>query len=230
MVYPGSGCEVSVRDLETRLECTHRVSESTGLGGEVSSRRIPRNLAHTVVLTGAQKRHVRSWIRLALLDLVVRGEVDIPELEIVLDGKTDSCQNDESTLWRPSDCVDTPVIQTTCETRASVSMKAGHNRSALTQESVIALLDVNVVNVDVVLGQLSRRENSVGFTCGDHGESATLGFPCELRADLWKHINMISCKLECQSSGLLTLELDSLNRVVLLLDSEQLQVRLVDLL
>jgi hypothetical protein len=54
----------------------------------------------------------------------------------------------------------------------------------LTQESVIALLGVNVVDVNVVLGQLSRRQNGIGFTGGNHGESAALGFPCELRADL----------------------------------------------
>lgn len=63
------------------------------------------------MLARSQQRHVRSRVRLAFLGLVVRGKVDIPELEIVLDGKTDGGQDDESTLWRPSDSVDTPVIQ-----------------------------------------------------------------------------------------------------------------------
>ena len=64
------------------------------------------------MLARSQERHARSRVRFALLGLVVCGEVDVPELEIVLDGKTDGGQYDESTLWRPSDSVDTPVIQT----------------------------------------------------------------------------------------------------------------------
>lgn len=77
---------------------TYRVSKGTGLRRKVPSRRIPRNLAHAVVLTGAQQGHVRSRVGLVLLRLIVRGEVDIPEFEVVLDGKTDSSQDDESTL------------------------------------------------------------------------------------------------------------------------------------
>lgn len=116
MVYPGSGCDTVSVSSASKLErnSTYRVSERTGLGREVSSRRIPRNLAHTVVLAGTQQGHVRSRVGLVLLDLVIGGKVNIPEFEIVLDGKTDGGQDNESTLGRPSDGVDTPVIQTSC--------------------------------------------------------------------------------------------------------------------
>lgn len=54
----------------------------------------------------------------------------------------------------------------------------------LTHQTEHALLGINVVDLDIVLGQLSRRENSVRFTSSNHGESTSLGFPSELSADL----------------------------------------------
>lgn len=54
----------------------------------------------------------------------------------------------------------------------------------LTHQTEHALLGINVVDLDIVLWELSRWENCVGFTGSDHGESVSLGFPSELSADL----------------------------------------------
>jgi hypothetical protein len=51
------------------------------------------------VFASSQQLHVRSRIRLVLVDFVIGSKVEVPELEVVLDGKTDGSQDDESTLW-----------------------------------------------------------------------------------------------------------------------------------
>lgn len=85
--------------------------------GAVSTRRVPGDLGHPVVLRGSEKLNVESPLSIGLLgDLLVGGEVEVPELDIALGGLEGS-ENDLSTSRRPEDSVGGFVVEGLCEGR-----------------------------------------------------------------------------------------------------------------
>jgi len=66
------------------------------------------------VLSGGQQLHVVTRVRgVTLVDGVVDGKVEVPELDVVLDGRAASGEGDESTLGSPSEGVGGLVLKFT---------------------------------------------------------------------------------------------------------------------
>ena len=85
--------------------------------GAVPTRRVPSDLGHSVVLRGSEKLNVESPLSIGLLgDLLVGGEVEIPELDVAL-GRLEGGENDLSTSRRPEDSVGGLVLEGLWEKR-----------------------------------------------------------------------------------------------------------------
>ena len=102
------------------------------MSSEVSSGWIPSNIGNTVVLTSAQQLDIRSRLSLLLVRVVISGEVEVPEFDISLGGRSEDAEDNVSTLGRPHDGVGNLAVE-------------------MLDRDKVALLRVGRVEVDVEL-------------------------------------------------------------------------------
>lgn len=95
------GSRISLPALNRpQMFVTHRTPPSTRTRGQIPPTRIPSQIRHSVMLIRRQQLHARSRIGIVLLarGRVVEREVDVPEFNVVLDGRTDGGEGDEATF------------------------------------------------------------------------------------------------------------------------------------
>jgi hypothetical protein len=68
------------------------------------------------VLSGRQQLHVATRVGgVSLVDGVIDGKVEVPELDVVLDSRAAGGQGDESTLRSPCESVGGLVLELACD-------------------------------------------------------------------------------------------------------------------
>lgn len=73
--------------------------------------------------------------RISLVDRVIDGKVEIPELDVVLDRRSTGGQGDESTLGRPCEGVGSLVFELTCMSGTSVQPSTSNRENDIAQDT-----------------------------------------------------------------------------------------------
>jgi hypothetical protein len=68
------------------------------VSGNVSTTWIPRDIRDTVMITRTKQSHIRTRLGIAFQGVIIRSEVEIPELDIVLGRAADGGKCDVSSL------------------------------------------------------------------------------------------------------------------------------------